>query len=244
MAQAADIQSRDRKDGSGEDLASMLRTAEEQYRGGADYDKDNRNEALEDLKFAAGDQWHQADLQERGRPGKRRPTMTINRMGQFVKQGTGEIRRNKPAIQCAPGDDAADVKTAQIYEGLIRSIERASNASRHYARAADQSARCGMGHLRLKLVYADDTGFDLDLRIETIRNPFSVVWDHNAVQEDKSDAKWCFVVCEMDEAEFKAKFPNASVSSFALSRPISPQADRSSVNTNRTVTLAEYWKVH
>lgn len=212
--------------------------AQKRFREALDFDKDNRDHAMEDLKMRAGEQWAAADLAERQRD--KRVTLTFNRYPQFIKQVTGEIRRNKPSIHCFPGDGAADIKTAHIYEGIIRSIERLSLAPKVYARAADHAATCGIGHFRLDLEYTNDDGFDLEPRIRPIRNPFSVVWDPSTTTDDKSDARHCFVYTEMDADTFKKRFPDAALASTGVSKPMSVQ--QTPLRTGPAVyTVAEYW---
>lgn len=228
-------------DKDADELARLPSEAMKRYAQALAFDQNNRNEALEDLKFRAGEQWDERDKQERLR--RNRPTVTHNRLGQFVKQVTGEVRRNRPGISCSPGDAAGDSKTAQVFEGLIRSVERLSSAPRVYSRALDQAVTCGMGHMRLSLEYVSEDGFDTELRIRTIRNPFSVVWDPNSVEDDKSDARECWVSSEVDRGEFKRRYPNASAASgFPNQMPISSQADfvRSGADT---ITVCENWQV-
>lgn len=231
------------KSAYGDELADPMadhKEAQTRFREAIDFDKDNRDRAYEDLKMRAGEQWAAADLAERQRD--RRVTLTFNRYPQFIKQITGELRRNKPSIHCFPGDGSADVKTAHIYEGLIRSIERLSLAPKVYARAAEHAATCGMGHFRLELEYTEDEGFDLEPRIKPIRNPFSVVWDPSAVTDDKSDARHCFVYTEMDAATFKKRFPDAGLASAGVSKPMSIQQDPLRKGP-AVYTVAEYWCV-
>ena len=214
--------------------------AEQRFSRAYDYDRENRDQALEDVNFRIGNQWDAYDLQLRRIA--RRPTLTINRTGQFIKQVTGEVRRNRPAIRVTPADAAADGRTAQIFEGIIRQIERASAAHRVYSRAVEHSTTAGMGHFRLVEEYADGDTTDTELRIRTIRDWNSVVWDPDAVEDDKSDAKYCFVFETLTESEFKAQYPAASASPFAGRKPWAnqPQITRKG---GPTVTICEYWKV-
>lgn len=227
--------------GTGEqpDHREMVADARKRFDNALACDRTNREAAREDLDFLAGNQWHSADINERKRD--RRPTLTINRMPQFLKQVANEVRKNRPAITCTAADGLANPAVAEVLEGMIRAIERVSGASRVYSRAVEQSAGCGMGHFRLALEYEDEESFDMGLRIRTIRNPFSVVWDPGAVQDDKSDAKYCFVYQELTEEEFKASYPNAASSPWAVSQPQSSMSQWRS--GGKTVTVCEYWCV-
>src|SRR5882724_10654559 len=112
------------------DEDEFLKDAREKFQQGVDHDRLNRDEGLEDLKFLAGEQWDpDAKAARRGRP-----MLTINRLPQFVAQVVGDIRINKPAIKVRPAEDA-DKDLAEVREGLIRAIERDSDAQGVYTNA-------------------------------------------------------------------------------------------------------------
>ena len=131
----------------GKDPRQIVKDAQERFTHALDVDRKNRDAALEDLKFRAWEQWDETALRER----KDRPTLTVNRIPQYINQVTGEIRKNRPGITTMPGDGSADPKTSDVFEGIIRAIERQSNAQAVYSRAAEHAATCGMGHFRLAL---------------------------------------------------------------------------------------------
>ena len=199
--------------------------------------RENNEEAHEDLKFVAGEQWHDADRQSRADDG--RPALTINKMPQFIRQVTGDIRLNRPSIKVRPVDSGADVPIAKIYTGLIRNIEYQSKALQAYVTAAESAARCGIGHFRIVTEFSDDSSFEQDIRIKRINNPFAVLWDPGAEEQDRSDANWLFVLSEVDIDSFKAQWPKAGTSGFE-----SEQVDYDSTlwRTKDTVTVAEYWR--
>lgn len=230
----AEHQSGDKSEGENAPFADVLA----RFRQAQDFDKENRDEALEDFKMVAGEQWAQADITERTR--RKLPTLTINRLPQFVKQVTGEIRRNSPSIKALPSDGDADTSVSEVLDGIIRSIENLSQARSVYSRAAEHAVSGGMGHFRLTLEYPDDQGFDLEPRIRSIRNPFSVVWDPNSVRDDKSDAEYCFVYTEMDRNMFRRMYPDAAESHFATNTPTTIQRTLSR-NGPPTIMVAEYW---
>ncbi len=86
--------------GAADDEAELLRVARKRYEAAVDAERENREQALEDLEFRAGEQWPEAIQQEREEDG--RPCLTINRMPQFIRQVTGDIRINRPAIKVRP----------------------------------------------------------------------------------------------------------------------------------------------
>ncbi len=198
-------------------------------------DRDNRDAAYDDLHFLAGDQWDSRAKAERDLA--RRPMVTVNKMGQFVRQVTGDMRLNPTSINVLPVDDEGDVEKAEIFEGLIRQIEYASNATQAYAHAFECSAGVGIGHFRINTQYAPDSVTDQEIVIERILNPLAVVWDSGSVKIDRSDALHCFVTDLIPVRVFKEKYPDASQSDFP----------RNDLNANiywRTgdmVRIAEFW---
>lgn len=179
-------------------------------------DSDNRDDAYDDLRFLAGDQWDQRAKNERET--YRRPVITINRMGQFVRQVTGDMRLNPISIGVVPVDDDSDIEKAQLHESIIRQIEYRSNATVAYAHAFECQAGIGIGHFRINTRYVPDTVDDQEIRIERIVNPLAVVWDSAAQELDRSDAMHCFVTDMVPERIFKEKYKGATVSDFPNDR--------------------------
>lgn len=209
-----------------------LKQALERYRKGVDADRHNRDRDEEDRRFYRGDQWSRAD--EELRAG--RPTLRINRLPQFVKQITGEMRQNKPAIRVLPVDEETDPQLAQVYSAIIRHIESHSDAHRKYSKAGEQAVIGGIGWLRVLTDYLDDKSFDQEVVIGHIRNPLAVVTDPNAEELTRSDMQWAFVVEEMTIEAFREEYPNASLNGF-------PEDDKSyeSWITDEKIKIAEYW---
>lgn len=131
-----------------EDEAAFLAEVRERYSQGLDADRENREAALDDMRFLAGEQWDKA--YEKSRLESGRPCLTINRLPQFVAQVVGDIRINRPGIKVRPAEDA-DLRLAQVREGLIRAIERESDAQAVYAVAGQAQVACGIGAFRVGL---------------------------------------------------------------------------------------------
>lgn len=198
-------------------------------------DRDNREQAYDDLHFRSGDQWDSRAKAERFLA--RRPMVTINKMGQFVRQVTGDMRLNPISINVLPVDDEGDVEKAEIFEGLIRQIEYASNAVHAYAHAFECSAGIGIGHFRINTRYEQDSVTDQEICIERIMNPLAVVWDSGAVKMDRSDAMHCFVTDLIPTRVFKEKYPDASLDDF----PRNDLAGNDYWRSGDMVRIAEYW---
>jgi hypothetical protein len=217
---------RKKKDGA-------LDRALKRYTLARDADKHNRAASLDDLKFVNGEQWPEAVKNERGD----RPTLTINRMNQFVRQVINDIRQNRPSIKVR-ASDGGKPETARVINGLIRNIEDQSGADMAYDTAAESAVRGGIGAFRILTEYADDDAFEQDICIKPIRNPFTVTPDPHAQSPDYSDMMYCFVEEDMPKDEFKERFPKAESQWSG-----SDDAEHADWFTEDTVKVAEYWEV-
>jgi hypothetical protein len=164
--------------------------------------------ALEDLKFRNGEQWDEDIRQDRQR--QRKPCLTVNKLPAHIKQICNDQRQNRPAIQVSAVEDN-DTETAEVYQGIIRGIENASNAATAYDTAFEGAVTHGFGYFRV-VTEREAKSFDQDICIKRIRNPFSVYFDPSCTEPDYSDAQFCFVVDRMPISKFKREFPKAQAS--------------------------------
>lgn len=225
------------------DMAERLKKAREQYQRAKDLDRDDEEKANEDLLFYVGgeNQWPEEAVRERKRLG--RPLYTANKFPATVAQVTGEVQANPPAITCAPADAAASPEKAKVFDGLIRYIERRSQAQLHYCEALESAVVCGKGHLRVLPVYPNDTSLDPELRIRAITNVFSVKWDPAAQEFDKSDANWCFVYSEHDEKSFKETYPDIGSGSWDTAQAAFRKVDGWRSFSSGKIAAVEQWVV-
>lgn len=208
----------------------LFTEAMRRYKSAVEATQENRRDMIDDQRFAAGDQW--PDDIKAMRVG--RPMQTVNRLPVFIDQIIGDARQNKVAIKVFAGEDG-DVDAAQIYSGLIRSIENRSNADFAYDTALEQSATYGFGAWRIKTQYVDDNSFDQEIAIERIQNSLNVHFDPSSIQPDYSDAEYAIVVDSISKDEFKSRWPKASESNFQTEHM---QAGWSSGDN---MQIAEYW---
>lgn len=213
-------------------VEEFLKEARARFNEGADADRENRDAGLEDLKFLTGEQWDEQVKARRKR--LKRPVLTINDLPQYIGQVIGDTRANRPAIKVRPVEDA-DEDLAQIRAGLIRSIENQSNATQVYALAGEDQVGGGLGHFRIGLEYTTDDAFDQDIRIRHIPNPFAVVWDALSVEATGADARFCFVVDEVDRAGFEATYPDATTTELTV------PGDGAEWISKDSVRVTEYW---
>lgn len=213
--------------------ADFLREARKRFEAGIEADRENRRRDEQDRKFFKGEQWSADEKIER----KGRITVTINRQPQFVKQVTGEMRQNKPAIRVLPKDDLTDPKLAEVYSAIIRHIESISDAHRIYNKAAEQAVIGGIGWYRILTDYLDDTSFDQEIVIKPVRNPLSVVFDPDAQELCKQDMNWGFVTELVSLEKFKSANPKANLTGFDNPH----EEEYAQWKQGEFIRVAEYW---
>lgn len=214
--------------------ADLLKIAKQRMDDAASADLHNRDRAEDDFKFLIGEQWPTEVKTERDAAGK--PCLIINGLPQFVRQVTGQIRSMNPAIKVMAADGEASEDVAEIQEGLIRQIEYKCDAPSIYEETAATAAACGVGYWRVRADYCDGLTFDQELLIERIYNPFSVYFDPLSKDPTRKDARYCFVIEEMETDDFRAQYPDADMEDFTSD-------NRGIFNWGGvdTVTVAEYF---
>lgn len=217
-------------------MDDTLKSAREAFQQCIEAEAENRAEALDDIRFARlGEQWPADVAARRRRDG--RPTLTVNRLPSFIRQVVNDARQNKPAISVHPADSGADVATAEVISGLIRNIEYASDADVAYDTALESAVTGGLGYFRIGLEYARDDGFEQDIRIQRIADPFTVYADPYSTAADSSDWNLGFVVEAMPRAMFEKRFKGAEAVDWGNAYhgvgPAWLDGDR--------VVVAEYW---
>ena len=205
-----------------------------------DADTMNRQEGLEDLKFVNGDQWP-VELQN-SRNLESRPVLTINKLDGYCRQVTNQQRQQRPRIKVHATNNEADVKTAEVIEGMCRHIEVNSNADNAYDTGFDHAVRMGWGFWRVTTNYVSEDSFDQEIYIDTIPNPFTVYFDPNSERVDGSDAERCLITTMMSKAKFRKLYPdNDDGTSFTQRGTGDSQSEWI---TKEDIRLAEYFYVH
>ena len=172
-----------------------------------DSDSNNRAEALDDVRFAAGDQWP-VDVQN-SRVLEARPCLTINKLDAYVRQICNQQRQQRPRIKVHGMNNESDAKVAEIITGITRHIENQSDSDQAYDHAFEYCVKMGWGYWRVTTDYIKDDSFDQEIYIKRIENPFSVYFDPNSVQPDGSDAEKCLVTTVVSKAVFRKMYPDA-----------------------------------
>ncbi|KKN25253.1 hypothetical protein LCGC14_0886550 [marine sediment metagenome] len=211
----------------------------------------SRNDELDDLRFFAGSpdnqwQWPSDVLGTRGtiqgQLVNARPSLTINKLPQHVRQVTNDQRQNRPSGKVIPADDAADIEVAEIFDGIVRHIEYSSDADVAYDTACENQVICGEGYIRILTEYADEESFDQDLKIGRIRNSFSVYMDPLIQDPCGMDAGWCFITEDVLKDDYERDWPDAQPVTTLMAEGTGDQSISQWIS-EKTVRIAEYFYI-
>ena len=192
----------------GDDYESgVIEEAKEFLRFCSDNDSNNRVEALDDLKFAGGDQWP-VEIQN-SRLLESRPYLTINKIDAYCRQITNQQRQQRPRMKAHGMNNDSDEKVAEIFTGICRHIENQSDADSAYDNAFDFAVRMGWGFWRITHDYPRPDSFDQEIYIKRIENPFMVYFDPNSNEPDGSDAEKCLITEVISKEAFRKMYPGA-----------------------------------
>lgn len=216
--------------------SDIFDTAQKRFELAKDGWNDINQKAKDDQRFLSDEpfaQWDSGEADNRVRLG--RPVVEIDQLTQYTQQVNNDIRQNTPTIKVIPAGSGSDVETAEIIEGRIKAIEYKSNADSAYDLAATFSVESSLGFIRVDHGYANDSGFEQELKIKRVVNPQSVLLDPDSIEADGSDAKYCFVLEEMPRKEFEKLYPDAA--------PVSIGDTEISPDAKDKITIAEYYYI-
>lgn len=212
----------------------------EQFSHDVAADKPNRDMQMDDLEAYVGvGQWDERD--RKAREAEERPVLEQNQLPKYARQTIGDIREAEPSIKVVPDGDGADKDTARIYNGIIRQAQKRAEVSKPVIIAAESAVICGIGNFRVVTGYQRDNPFHQEIGIEPIHNPLAVVWDANAREVTRSDAKHVFVREAITRKAFKDKYKGAREDSFSGDEH--DLGNHYQWSTKDTVTVAEHFEV-
>src|SRR5512143_27960 len=222
-----------KQDGQSSDDEKILQLARECKAEAEEYWQDYLNESNDWAKFLAGEQWPD-DLRTARQNDKNgaRPCLTLDRLGQYVRQVQNDARQNRPAIQVKPVNSLGSVQTARIYQDYIRQIEHVSRAPLAYGHALKHSSAIGLGWFRLVPVVVDESRNVQELRIKRVHNPRAVLSDPDWSEPDGSDLSYVFVLQNMPVKRFQRDYPGVDTDGWEQTFPTWVKRD--------TILIAEF----
>ena len=178
-----------------------------------------------------------------------RPILTVNKVPQFVRQVTGDIRQLRPSIHVVPIDEKADdmvVDRCAARDGAATS-SGVRDAKASYFCAADQMVAAGIGHCRVFTEYAAATTANQEIGITLIQDGIAVVWDCRRIHPTRKDANYCFVPIDMNrkaaEKRWKGKSFDAPLTQrLKLAAAGSPTTMFASPNTGARCRWSASWR--
>jgi hypothetical protein len=222
-----------------DDLEAVHKEAVDRYQDGWEKDRENQGEAYDDLKFLAENeaQWDTRALQERR--AENRPILTVNKVPQFVRQVTGDIRQLRPAIHVVPVDEkASGMLAVDVLPEMVRYVERRSDAKAAYFNAADQMVAAGIGHCRVFTEYAAGTTLNQEIAIGVMPDGISVIWDPDSIELTRKDALFCFVPVDLTRKRAEKKWAGK-----AFDAPLNTTNEAfAGWSSDDYVRVTEYWR--
>ena len=192
----------------GDDYESgVIEEAKQFLRFCSENDSNNRVEALDDLKFAGGDQWP-VEIQN-SRLLESRPYLTINKIDAYCRQIANQQRQQRPRMVAHGMNTESDEKVAEVITGILRHVENQSDADAAYDNAFEFAVRMGWGYWRILYDYPRPDSMEQELYIKRIENPFMVYFDPNSNEPDGSDAEKCLITEVISKESFRKMYPGA-----------------------------------
>lgn len=204
------------------DRKKFLKLARDRFKQANEAENSQRTRELEDLRFYAGQQWDQDLLDTRkgqsiGSGSNQqvvpaRPSLTINKTREPVAQVLNQERASEMGIELVPADDWGGItgeinhEEIELREGLVRRIQRDSEAADARSWAFSRAVIAGRGYWLVMTRYAPGKTANQEIYIERIYNQASVTLDPSHEQPDGSDAEWGFIGTDIPWEQYRAEY--------------------------------------
>lgn len=256
-------------------LSEIVRTARARAKLAFEADKQQRTRETEDLRYYAGDQWpsdvRQARLGQQANgnlpPVPARPTLTINKLREPVLGVLNQERQSDIGIELVPADDFGDLGVTPddteitLREGLIRRIQRDSDAASARTWAFERAVQAGRGYYMVMWRFLPGKTNDREVYLHRIFDQSFVWLDPAHTEPDGSDANWAFVGEWVPWDVYKSRYPNSKRSrdniisaatdsqfqewSEKMPDWVKVQGDEDDPKSKRAVFVVDYWyKTH
>lgn len=213
-----------------------------------DYDltQQQRESANEDLRFCTveGGMW-EGYLEDTHDDNSGRTKMELDIVSDYVERFVGEWTQNRTNVTFTPSDEATTDDDADLINGMYRADFKDFNGRQAQDNAVREVSYTGVGAFMLKARYDEEDNANngkQHVAWRTIWNAYNhVIWDSNAKESDKSDARRCTLLWAYTDDAFKEEYPGkAPVSAYTPS-------NRGFLNnhwrTNKMTYVAERYEV-
>lgn len=195
-----------------DEAEKFIRTARQRFKLAWEDQTLQRSRSIEEIDFNSGQHWIKDDRDARIGQGK--VVLEVNRTPQYLNQVANEQRMTRPQILIRPTGNGADVKTAEVKQGIISSVERRSGAEGIRDDAFYRLLEKGWAYWRVIEEFENERSFKRTIRTAPIHNDFSVYFDPMAQEYDKSDARYCFITEDVPTEEYKLDYPDSEINSW------------------------------
>ena len=167
-----------------------------------------RRMCIDDRRFysIAGAQWEGPWLAQF----ENKPRIEVNKVHGAVMRVVNEYRANRISVDFVSKDGTDSDQLADVCDGLYRADEQDSVANEAYDNAFEEAVGGGFGAWRIRADWEDEYDDENDrqrIRIEPIYDAdTSVFFDLEAKRQDKSDARFCFVVSSMTRQAYAERY--------------------------------------
>lgn len=201
---------------------------------------EEREQCIDDIRFyfVQGAQW-EGPLSDQY---ENKPKFEINKTHLSIFKIINEYRNNRISVDFVPKKGIKNDKMADVLNGLYRADEKDSCADEAYDNAFEEAVGGGFGAFRLTNQYEDE--FDPEdeeqrIMIEPIYEAAKCVYfDLNAKKQDKSDAKYCYVIKSYTHEDYKHEFDDDP-----STWPVDEHSNYNDWYTPDVVYVAEYYEV-
>jgi hypothetical protein len=201
--------------------AAFLALARARKTQADDADQQQLERELADLRFLV-DQWPQALQDSRaGEPATAtrgaipaRPCLSIDTLRDPIAHVKAEAEQTDLGPELTQADDFGgltgpiDDTEIELREGLLRKIQRDSDARDARNWAADRARKCGRGYYLVMTRYASPRSMDQEVYIDRIYNQSTVRLDPRHEKPTGSDAEWEFWGTDLSWDAYKAEYPD------------------------------------
>ena len=206
---------------SAAETATFLALARARKKQADDADNKQLSRELADLRFLV-DQWPQ-ELQDSraGSPASgtvaaipARPCLSIDTLRDPIAHVKAEAEQTDLGPELTPADDFGglvgpiDDTEIELREGLVRKIQRDSDARDARNWAADRARKCGRGYYLVMTRYVSARSSDQEVYVDRIYNQSTVRLDPRHEKPTGSDAEWEFWGTDMSWDTYKAEHPD------------------------------------
>ena len=160
------------------------------------YNQKQNTRIKSDLEFAGGKQYLEGV--DRNVRGEGRAELVFNFTRQYCNQLINQYRKKPYGITVSPRKQDAATKASQA-QALIRGWESTSGMPQEIVTAVDRQVKCGIGYVVLSNDFANNEGWDQDIKIQAIIRPDMVVYDPFSKTVDGDDATQCAFVEHVSE---------------------------------------------